>query len=407
MLPIENQKSIGSEFALSVVIACPVKLGDDSRASAITANALPPPAGHKKSKKPGFDPPMTIIRILGGLALIGLAAGAAQAQPRITDAADANACRQALAVAKLAFGSAAPKLSDAAPAMAADKPSASGIVLAPDGSRGESVGFIVDATAIERAASGGPLKALFLQGAPADGFRFVVTRQKMNWQGDWYGLYVADAKLGADKLADLLAADKVEGASIVFDRAWQQPWLVRDPQSLQIVGIDTQHPAEFLADWIVTRIADGAPAKACRIAFRPPVETAPELLPAGPLRELAALLDEIVGVPAQDEGTFNATGRIRVAATQAWANAALRPWATESPYNSQAEIENGLKAWSRKSATFGAQYRRMNALYPRALAALEAHYRTALGKPPREAAPLAKQSLDRAVGAHFVFPRGS
>jgi hypothetical protein len=49
----------------------------------------------------------------------------------------------------------------------------------------------------------------------------------------------------------------------------------------------------------------------------------------------------------------------------------------------------------------------MQALYPRALAALAAHYRATLRKPPAEAAALAKRVLDRAVGAHFVFAKGT
>jgi hypothetical protein len=347
------------------------------------------------------------FRLSGAIALAMFAmAETVHAQPRITQAADADACRQALIVAKLAFESSAPKLSDAAPLILIDK-LATGILVAPDGANGEDSSFVVDETAIERVTVGGVLKEMFLQGDPVDGVRLVVTQQKMNWQGDWYGLYLADAALDAGKLADLLAPEKVEAAKIAFDRAWQRPWLVRDLETRQIVGIDTQHPADFLADWIVYKAAGGAVTPACHIAFRPPVEEVIVLLPAGPLRDLVALLDQIVGVPSQSEGTLQPTARIRVAATQTWANAALRPWAVAAPYNSAREIADGLKAWSKRSPVFGAQYRRMNALYPRALAALAAHYRTALRKSPMEAATLARQSLDRAVGAHFVFPKRS
>ena len=347
------------------------------------------------------------FRLSGGIALTLCAmAGTVQAQPHITQAADADACKQALIVAKLAFESSAPKLSDAAPLFLIDK-LAAGILLAPDGANGEDASFVVDETAIERVKAGGVVKEMFLQSAPVDGVRFVVTQQKMNWQGDWYGLYLADAALDTGKLADLLAPEKVEAAKIVFDRAWQRPWLVRDPETRQIVGIDTQHPAGFLDDWIVYKTSSGTVTPACHIAFRPPAEEVRVLLPAGPLRDLVALLDQIVGVPSRDEGTLQPTARIRIAAAQAWANAALRPWAMAAPYNSAREIERGLKAWSRRSPVFAAQYRRMHALHPRALAALTAHYRAALKKPPAEAAVLAKQALDRAVAAHFVFPKGS
>jgi hypothetical protein len=335
-----------------------------------------------------------------------LLAGTAQAQPRITQATDPAACRQALVVATLAFESSAPKLADAAPAIPKDKQPALGILLAPEGRSGEADDFIFDENGIEKKdMTAGGLRALYLQRAPADGFRFVVSQQKMNWQGDWYGLYLADAALDADKLAELLSPEIVTATKVVFDRAWHRPWLVRDPATQQIAGIDTQHPAGFLEDWIVYRTSGGTVAAACHIAFRPPVEHAPQLLPAGPLRELAAVLDAIVGVPSQDEGTLQPTARVRIAAAQAWANAALRPWAMAEPYNSPAEIERGLKAWSRRSTIFAAQYRRMHALYPRALTALTAHYRATLRKAPAEAATRAKQALDRALGAHFVFPK--
>ena len=116
-----------------------------------------------------------------------------------------------------------------------------------------------------------------------------------------------------------------------------------------------------------------------------------------------AVLDEIVGVPSQSEGTLQPTARIRVAASWAWANAALRPWALEEPYNSEKEIADGLQAWTKRSAAYRARYQRLQALMPKAERSLAAHYQKALRKSPAEAGALAKQALARAVGAHFVF----
>ncbi len=354
---------------------------------------------------------MASFRFSRGLAFATLLfAGAAHAEPaswpRITQASDAAACRHALVVGKLAFESSAPTLADAAPAILKEKKPAFGILLAPDGAGNAEGGeFIVDDSAVERKDVTGDVKAVFLQKAPIGGFRFAVTQQKMNWQGDWYGLYVIATSLDADKIAEVLSSEKKEGAKVVFDNTWQRPWLIRDPESPQVVAIDTQHPADFVADWIVYKIANGAAVVACHIAFRPPAKRAVDLLPAGPLRRLAALLDDIIGVPAGDEGTLQATSRVHLAAANAVANLALRPWVVAEPYNSAAEIAEGLKVWSRKSAIFRAQYRRMQTLYPQALRALALHYRTALGKSPVESSALARQSLDRAVGAHFVFPK--
>src|ERR1700738_185741 len=232
----------------------------------------------------------------------------------------------------------------------------------------------------------------------------------MNWQGDWHALFLADAALEGEKLATALGAAKrkdarTDGVKLVFQDAWQQPWLVRDPQTNQIVAIDTQHPADFLARWTVYAAVKGTAVPACRIAFGPGAKDATQLLPTGPLRQLAGLLDAILGIPSQSEGTFNATGRNRVAAANGWMNLALRPWAMPAPYNTAAEVQAGLKRWSKGHAAYRAEYRRFQALHPKALRALASYYRASLKKSPREAAALAKQSLDRAIGVHFTFAK--
>jgi hypothetical protein len=330
--------------------------------------------------------------------------------PRIVDATNAKACRQALVVGRLAFQSAAPKLSEAAPAILKDRKPAFGILLAPNGSSGEEQDYVVDEQAITQSEETGEFKKVLLQKAPADGFRFVVTQEKMNWQGDWHALFVASAARDGENLAKAVSdakgkEAKADGVTVVFKNAWQQPWLVRDPQTGQIVAIDTQHPADFLARWTIYAAVKGAAVPVCRIAFGPPAKDATKILPAGPLRQLAALLDAIVGIPSQSEGTFNASGRNRVAAANGWMNLVLRPWAMPAPYNTPAEVEAGLKRWSTGHTAYRAEYRSFQALYPRALRALASHYRVSLKKSPRAAAALAKQSLDRAVGMHFTFAK--
>jgi hypothetical protein len=328
--------------------------------------------------------------------------------PRIVDATNAKACRQALVVATLAFRSSAPKLSEAAPAILRDGKPASGILLAPNGSNGEEQDYIVDEQAVTQSEETGDFKKVLLQKTPADDPRFVVKQEKMNWQGDWHALFLANVALEGEKLAAALAAAKdakADGVKVVFKDAWQQPWLLRDPQTSQIVAIDTQHPADFLARWTVYAAAKGAAVPVCRIAFGPPAKDATKLLPAGPLRQLAVLLDAIVGIPSQSEGTFNASGRNRVAAANGWMNLALRPWAMPEPYNTAIEVQAGLKRWSKGHAAYRVEYRRYQALYPRALWALASHYRVTLKKSRYDAKVLAKASLDRAIGMHFTFAK--
>jgi hypothetical protein len=336
------------------------------------------------------------------------ARSAAKPFPRIVEATDAKACRQALVVATLAFQSAAPKLAEATPAILKDGKPAFGILLAPNGGSGEAQDYIVDEQAITQSEETGDFKKVLLQKTLADGFRFVVTQEKMNWQGDWHALFLANAAPEREKLAAALADAKgrdakTDGVKVVFKDAWQQPWLVRDAQTSQVLAIDTQHPADFLAHWIVYAAVKGAAVPVCQIAFGPPAKDATRLLPAGPLRQLAALLDTIVGIPSQSEGTFNASGRNRVAAANGWMNLVLRPWAMPEPYNTAAEVEAGLKRWSTGHAVYRAEYRRFRTLHSKALRALASHYRVTLKKSPRAAAALAKQSLDRAVGMQFTF----
>ena len=269
---------------------------------------------------------------------------------------------------------------------------------------------MVDEQALTQSDEASAFKKILISKTATDGFRFVVTQEKMNWQGDWHALFLVNAALEGEKLSAALGEAKgkdakTDGVKVVFKDAWQQPWLVRDPQTSQVVAIDTQHPAEFLARWIVYAAAKGAAVPACRIAFGPPAKDATKLLPAGPLRQLAALLDTMVGIPSQSEGTFNATGRNRVAAANGWMNLALRPWAMPEPTNTAAEVDSGLKRWSKGRAAYRAEYRRFQALYPRALRSLASHYRVSLNKSPGEATTLAKQSLDRAIGMHFTFAK--
>jgi hypothetical protein len=359
---------------------------------------------------------MIALRLTLAVAAIMLVNASAHARapvrtfPRIVEQNDGGVCRQALAVARLAFESSAPKVADAAPAILKDGKPAFGIILAPNGRRHDEQGFIADEQAISQSDETGDFKKVFLQKTPVDGFRFAVTQEKMNWQGDWHALFVASAALEGEKLAKALSDAKgkdasADGMKVVFKDAWQQPWLVRDPQTNAIVAIDTQHPAEFLPRWTVYMLAKGTAVPACHIAFGPPAKNAVKLLPAGPLRQLAGLLDDIIGIPSYSEGTYNATARVRLAAANAWINLALRPWAMGAPYNTPAEVKAGLKHWSKGHATYRAQYRRFNALYPRALRALATHYRVSLKKQPREARTLAKKSLDRAIGMNFTFSK--
>src|SRR5438552_1294251 len=151
----------------------------------------------------------------------------------------AMTCHQALVAATRAFQSTAPKPSEAAPEILRDGKPALGILLAPNGHGGDEQDYLIDEQAITQSEETGGFKKVLLQKTPTDGFRFVVTQEKMNWQGDWHALFLANAALEGEKLAAALGDAKgkdakTDGVKVVFKDAWQQPLLVRDPQTSQI-----------------------------------------------------------------------------------------------------------------------------------------------------------------------------
>jgi hypothetical protein len=185
---------------------------------------------------------------------------------------------------------------------------------------------------------------------------------------------------------------------------WQRPWLVLSQKKDHVLYIDTQHPAEFMANWdVYAANKKGILECVCKIAFRPDVKKAFDLLPDGPLLALAQLLDKkVIGYPAPgSEGTMNQTPRLRNTVANKWADLILRPWAVDTPADSRAAVEDTLKKWSQASKANAAQYRQLKALYPQAQAVLAAHYEKNLGRSHKDALALAAQNMDLALRTNF------
>src|SRR5689334_22333196 len=118
---------------------------------------------------------MTILRFSLLIAVAVLLTGPALAEPnaaipRIHEAKDAKACRQALAVAQRAFASTAAKPADAAPLILTNKKPDFGVLLAPDAHNPDGDDMIVDEAAVQQ-ENGGRFKALYLPKATT-GLRF-------------------------------------------------------------------------------------------------------------------------------------------------------------------------------------------------------------------------------------------
>ena len=260
------------------------------------------------------------------------------------------------------------------------------------------------------------VRRILWQKSPSSGGRFVVAQFPMNWQGDWYGLYLVDAKMPPNKLQDFVTGliersqtemQEVPGATLIYHNLWHQPFLFHNSKTNQIVAVDTKTAwlsgTKFFPDWAVYVAAGGARVKRIGTITFTPTARAVDLLPKGALRELADVLDKIIGTPSQSEGTFQATPRLRGEAQIAWGNLMLRPWALAAPKNSREDVELGLKRWQKGSPVYKQQYQQLHHLYPQALESLTSYYQRHFNKSFNAAHELAVKSLDIAYRSNFKF----
>ena len=161
-------------------------------------------------------------------------------------------------------------------------------------------------------------------------------------------------------------------------------------------------PFEFLPTWTVYLTVEGQFQEACKIQFRKEVKQAPLLLPS-PVQRLATLLDRSIGRDDNSFGTYHSITRQKIEASQAWANAALRPWVTGTPYNSREEVDTGLATWAQSHAWNRALHADIVAQYKRAEKALATYYRTQFQMPQSESQATAKRILDIAFRTYYIF----
>lgn len=261
------------------------------------------------------------------------------------------------------------------------------------------------------------VRAVFWQKTPIAGARFVVGQKPMNWEGDWFDLFVVEDKMPVTSLHDYVAEAlkqpqtelKYEnGVYIIYRNLWHRPWLFYNAATKHMIAVNTQaswstQPERVLSDWAIYMPDGNGKTKCVGTINFCPRGNGFALLPKGPLRDLALLLDKIIGIPSQEEGSMRPTPRLRNAAALCWCNLMLRPWAIEKPGNSAIEIETGLKKWAKGSPVYKQQYAQLKVLYPKALDALTVYYQSHFHKSPNEARKLATKSLDLAYRNNFSF----
>ena len=85
------------------------------------------------------------------------------------------------------------------------------------------------------------------------------------------------------------------------------------------------------------------------------------------------------------------------------ANAALRPWAIQRPFNSRGEADSALAEWARQDKHNLRLLQTVGAQYPAAEAALAGHYQRNFHLRPTDSKRMAAYALDVAYRSHFVF----
>lgn len=303
-----------------------------------------------------------------------------------------------LKAAKAAFDSKVPRLADAGSEVRRrDK----NLVLWPV----EQSDIECDTTLFDKSPEGGE-STFLVQKRPFEGTRYITRQKPFNWQGDNYSVALTTTNDTSSEIFKKLGAIEMnqlpKGYVSVTVDTWQRPWIFRNPSTGKMIAVDTGHPADFLEDWSVYEPTKSSKCKElCKIRFRKPSKKVADLLPQGPLSQLAVLLDSIIGKAKENEGTMQATARLRNDVERMWGNLLLRPWAMKQPDNSKAQVERHLKHWQRGARSYKAQYARLQVLYPQAQLALTRYYEQNLKKSHADAAKMAATNLDIAYRSHF------
>lgn len=234
------------------------------------------------------------------------------------------------------------------------------------------------------------------------GQRIVVKTVTHSWRGDWFWLFSLDAAVSeqtAQTSVDI--ENRAVGKRAAVSESWQAPLLLRDKRNGEVWAVDPGQPFVILGDWSVYALSTAGLRQQCRIKFKQDGRYALDILPAA-VRTLARLLDQTMG-PGLDEGTLQATARIRLQVRHTFANVAWRPWVQFSPYNDRKTADANLLAWSKVNRKRKKLYDLIQVQYPLAEKALAVYYRKAFAYPTEKAEAMAASALDAAFRSHFVF----
>ncbi|MBI2726087.1 MAG: hypothetical protein HYX42_07540 [Polaromonas sp.] len=248
-----------------------------------------------------------------------------------------------------------------------------------------------------------PARSIYWQKKSSHSNRLAIEEIPHGWRGDEYAVRLVPVTLTTDEYFSTTNRRAGSKLTTLIDGTWRAPLIFQNRTTNNLWLVYVGEPYMFSPDWVVYLPIDGQLQEVCKVQFRPDVRHAALLLP-GSVQRLATLLDKSIG-NGENEGTLRPTARLRINVSQAWANAALRPWAMGTPYNSREEVDMGLFAWAQRDKVSRKTYAEIQAQYKIAEKALQAYYRKQFNIPAAESQSTARSALDAAFRTHYVFPK--
>lgn len=244
-------------------------------------------------------------------------------------------------------------------------------------------------------------RSIYWQTETNKGNRLVIEEMPHGWRGDAYAVRLVPSDLTTSDYFSTTNRQGGGGLTTLIDGGWRAPLVFQSKKSEKLWLVYVGEPYVFSPNWVVYLPIAGRLQEACNVQFRPNVKHATSLLPS-PVRRLAALLDQSIG-RGENEGTLQPTARVRIEVEQAWANAALRPWAMGEPYNSRGVVDSGLLEWAEQGKAYRAAYAEIQTQYKIAEKALATYYLNSLHMSTSESQSTAARVLDSVFRSHYVF----
>jgi hypothetical protein len=244
------------------------------------------------------------------------------------------------------------------------------------------------------------IRSIYWQKRPNKSGRLVFDEHSYGWRGDQYTVFLIPDWMTPEDLVYMKKPFGTYEVKPFIETQWNYIYFFKNNKIDPVWILVSGRPLDIFKPWEIYAESETGMDKVCEITFLPKDYIIPR-----PVKEMKRLLFSTLG-SGENEGTLQPTARIRLDAENVWQSILYRPWVTgRLAYNSREEVDNGLKAWSKKSPDFLAIYRKIEDQYPRALQALKLYYITNFNKSDAEAQLMAEQNLDKAYTAHFVFPK--